>query len=93
MRTRSVAALVLAAAMAPAANALGIVEVWQAARTHDPEYAAALAAHDAGGARRTQAGALWRPTVTLEGAAAYATGETSLRRASARPAASLSTPR
>jgi outer membrane protein len=79
MRTRSAAAFALAAALATAAHALDVVEVWQAARTHDPEHAAALAAHDAGGARRTQAGALWRPTVTLEGAAAYATGETSTR--------------
>jgi len=56
MRARSVAVLVLAAALASAAHALDVVEVWQAARTHDPEHAAALAAHDAGGAHRTQAG-------------------------------------
>jgi outer membrane protein len=79
MGTRSIAVLALAGALASAAHALGIVEVWQAARTHDPEFAAALAARDAGGARRSQAGALWRPTVTLEGGAAYATGETSVR--------------
>jgi len=79
MHARSVAALVASAALASAAHALGVVEVWQAARAHDREFAAALAARDAGNARRTQAGALWRPTVTLEGVAAYATGETSTR--------------
>jgi hypothetical protein len=46
MRTRSIAVLALAGALASAAHALGIVEVWQAARTHDPEYAAALAARE-----------------------------------------------
>lgn len=71
--------LVLAAALTSAAHALGIVEVWQAARAHDPQHAAALAARDAGSARREQAGALWRPTVTLAGGAAYATAETSTR--------------
>jgi outer membrane protein len=49
------------------AQALDLNEVWRAAALHDPEFAAARAAHEAGLARREQAGALWRPSIQLEG--------------------------
>ncbi len=74
---RLLVAMAAAAALAPAAHALDLNEVWRAATMHDPEFAAARAAHDAGAARRVQAGALWRPTVALEGGAGIAGNDTS----------------
>ncbi|MGN6528243.1 MAG: TolC family outer membrane protein [Burkholderiaceae bacterium] len=69
--------LALALAFAPAARAADLLDVWQAARQHDPAFAAARAAHQAGQARDEQAGALWRPTIALQGSVAKAASETS----------------
>ncbi len=52
------------AATAPA-SATDLLQAWQAAQSHDPEYAAAQAAFEAGSTRRDQASALWRPSVAL----------------------------
>ncbi|MDE2605847.1 MAG: TolC family outer membrane protein [Burkholderiales bacterium] len=71
-------ALALAAAL-PAAGAMDLLDVWRAAAAHDPEFAAARAAYDAGEARRAEGDALWRPTVALQAGAAYATQENSIR--------------
>lgn len=57
----------------PAAQALDLYEVWRAASQHDPEFAAARAAHAAGRASQDQAGALWRPSLMLQGGVAAAT--------------------
>lgn len=57
----------------PAAQALDLYEVWRAASQHDPEFAAARAAHAAGLASQDQAGALWRPSLMLQGGVAAAT--------------------
>ncbi|MBS0446005.1 MAG: TolC family outer membrane protein [Proteobacteria bacterium] len=67
------------AAAAPEVSALGLLDAWQAARQADPEYRAAMAAHDAGGARRDQAAALWRPTLQLAAGAGVADTRTSTR--------------
>lgn len=72
---RFMIALAFTAAFAPSARALDLVEVWRAAARHDPEFSAARAAHAAGQARRTQAGTLWRPSVSLEGGVARASNE------------------
>lgn len=72
-------ALGLAAPLANAAPPLGLADVWRAAAQHDPEFAAARAAHDAGGSRRAQADALWRPNVVLEGGVGLASNETATR--------------
>ncbi|MEO6973614.1 MAG: TolC family outer membrane protein [Rhodoferax sp.] len=72
-RFNALAAVALGIVMAgapPAALATDLLEVWHAASTHDPDVAVSQATRDAGDARRAQASALWRPTVTLSGNAA-----------------------
>lgn len=61
------------------AGALDLVEAWQGASTHAPEASLEVATREAGAARARQARALWRPSVTLEGGAAYAGSESSVR--------------
>ncbi len=79
MRLRpTLAALALAVAAAPAGST-GLLEVWRAAAAHDPGFAAARAAREAGQARGRQAGALWRPSVMLEAGAGAATSENAIR--------------
>ena len=68
----SVLLLSCAALVSPAAQALDLFEVWRAASQHDPEFAAARAAHAAGLASQDQAGALWRPNLMLQGGVAAA---------------------
>ncbi len=55
------------ALIALSAGATDLLEVWQAASSHDPEVAIAQAARQAGAARREQSAALWRPMLQLEG--------------------------
>ena len=71
--------LALGATLAPAAWALDLVQAWQGAERHAPDAAAARAAREAGAARGTQAQALWRPNVMLEGGASYASHESATR--------------
>lgn len=79
MRLRpTLAALALAAVAAPAGST-SLVEVWRAAAGHDPAFAAARSAHEAGQARGRQASALWRPSVALEAGAGAASSENSIR--------------
>lgn len=78
IRLRPLALAVLLAAAAPAWS-LDLLEAWRAAAAHDPEFAAARAARDAGAARRQEAGALWRPTVNAEAGVSLATNETAMR--------------
>jgi outer membrane protein len=68
------AAMVAAAAQVSAAD---LVDAWRAAQMHDPEFAAAQAARDAGQARREQGASLWRPTLQFSGTAGVGTNETS----------------
>ncbi|MDR2839205.1 MAG: TolC family protein [Azonexus sp.] len=66
--------------MAPAAvHALDLLDAWRAALTHDPAYAAARAAHDAGLTQPRQADALWRPTLALQAGAGIANADTATR--------------
>lgn len=76
---RHLLGLVAAASIVGAgpAGAVDLVDAWRAAQTHDPEFAAAQAARDAGQARREQGASLWRPTVQFSGAAGIGTNETS----------------
>ncbi|HYD77685.1 TolC family outer membrane protein [Ramlibacter sp.] len=79
MRLRpALTALAFAFAAAPAAST-GLVETWRAAAAHDPGFAAARAAREAGQARSRQAGALWRPQAMLEAGAGAATSENAIR--------------
>jgi len=51
------------------AFAADLIEVWQAAKVHDPEYLAAQSDRSAGEARRNMGEALLRPSVSLVGSA------------------------
>lgn len=68
-----------AALIAGAGHASGadLLDAWRAAQAHDPEFAVAQAARDAGQARREQGASLWRPTLQFSGAAGIGTNETS----------------
>lgn len=68
-------AAALAATAAPS-GATDLIDAWRAAQQHDLDYTAARAAQQAGAARRSQASALWRPTVLLSGAAGLAGNDT-----------------
>ncbi len=76
---RTLLAWATAVLLAPAAQALDLVQAWQGAQQHAPDAAAAQAARAAGAARGAQARALWRPSVFVEGGASYATSETATR--------------
>ena len=60
------AASALAGVVAPA-GATDLTDAWRAAQQHDLDFAVSRAAQQSGLARRSQAGALWRPTVMLSG--------------------------
>ena len=64
------------AATAIPAGATDLIEAWRAAQQHDLDYAASRAAQQAGAARRSQAGALWRPTVLLASTVGVAGSDT-----------------
>ena len=72
------AAAALAGVAAPAA-ATDLIDAWRAAQQHDLDFAVSRAAQQSGDARRSQAGALWRPTVMLSGAAGVAGSDTAVR--------------
>lgn len=63
--------------IAVSAGATDLLQAWQAAQLHDPEYAAAQAAFEAGSTHRDQATALWRPTVALTASAGRMSNDTS----------------
>lgn len=73
--TLSAALLALSAQMAGATD---LLQAWQAAQQHDPEFAAARSAAEAGSTRRDQARALWLPSVALTAGAGRMTNETSM---------------
>ena len=73
---RTVAAAALGGALvAPAAQAADLLQAWQSAQQHDPDFLAAQAAYEAGATQREQASALWRPTVQASGTAGRMTNE------------------
>lgn len=54
------------------------MQVWQAARQHDPQAAVANAARAAGETRRAQGAALWRPSVQLSASAGRSSAQTAM---------------
>ena len=56
-------------------HAADLMQIWQAAQEQDPKVRAMLAMREAGETRRTQADALWRPTVGLSMAAGAGSGK------------------
>jgi outer membrane protein len=71
------AASALASATAPAA-ATDLIDAWRAAQQHDLDFTVSRAAQQSGAARRSQAGALWRPNVMLSGTAGVAGSDTAV---------------
>ncbi len=67
----------LAAVAAPAA-ATDLIDAWRAAQQHDLDFAVSRAAQQSAAARRSQAGALWRPNVMLSGTAGVAGSDTAV---------------
>ncbi len=57
------------------ASATDLLQVWQAARLHDPQGQIVEAARAAGSARREQAAALWRPTLGLTASTGYSSAD------------------
>jgi len=75
LRQITVGALIISALPA---QAMDLMEAWQATRQHDPQSAVSQAARQAGETRRTQAASLWRPAVVLSASAGRMTGETEM---------------
>ncbi|MEB2347554.1 MAG: TolC family protein [Comamonadaceae bacterium] len=73
--------LLLAAAwvLLPSAQALTLLEAWQATESHDRQLAAARAAAGVAEPQRQQASALWRPQVALTASAGLAASDTTMR--------------
>ena len=78
MRKSAIALWAVLMLAAQAGRAADLVDVWRAAQQHDLDFAAAGAAHQAGEARRAQAGTLWRPSVQLTGTAGRMSSETAV---------------
>lgn len=66
------------AGMAVPAAATDLIDAWRAAQQHDLDFAVSRAAQQSGAARRSQAGALWRPNVMLSGTAGVAGSDTAV---------------
>ena len=75
LRQMTVGALIISAFPA---QAMDLMEAWQATRQHDPQSAVSQASRQAGETRRTQAASLWRPAVMLSASAGRMTGETEM---------------
>jgi len=75
LRQITVGALIISAFPA---QAMDLMEAWQATRQHDPQSAVSQAARQAGETRRTQATSLWRPAVMLSASAGRMSGETEM---------------
>ena len=61
-----------------AAGATDLMQVWDAARQHDPQGAIGQASRAAGSTRREQAAALWRPQVGLSASAGWASAKSQM---------------
>lgn len=79
MRMKALPAAALLALCVSGAHAADLLQVWQAARAHDPQMAMAEAARAAGATQRTQARALWRPNLGFSGGVGQRTADTDIR--------------
>ena len=80
------AALTLTATVASATD---LLQVWQAARQHDPQGAVSEASRAAGASRREQAAALWRPHLGLSASLGWASAQSQMNGAVASPTLDL----
>jgi outer membrane protein len=78
MNPRTLLAGAVLALCATAAPATDLLQVWQAARQHDPQGALSEASRAAGASRREQAAALWRPNLGLSASAGWANAQSQM---------------
>lgn len=78
MNPRTLLAGAVLALCATATPATDLLQVWQAARQHDPQGAVSEAGRAAGATRREQAAALWRPNLGLSASAGWANGQSQM---------------
>lgn len=78
MNARTLLAGAVLALCATATPATDLLQVWQAARQHDPQGAVSEADRAAGATRREQAAALWRPNLGLSASAGWANGQSQM---------------
>ena len=79
MNPRTLLAGAVLALCATATPATDLLQVWQAARQHDPQGAVSEAGRAAGATRREQAAALWRPNLGLSASAGWANGQSQMK--------------
>lgn len=75
---RTLTTLAVLAAFGSQAHADDLLQVWQAARGHDPQYLAAQSDKSAGDARRDVGATLFRPSLSLVGSAAAVSQNTAM---------------
>jgi outer membrane protein len=75
MSPRTLIAAAALALCATAVSATDLLQVWQAARQHDPQGAVTEASRAAGVTRREQASALWRPHLGLSATSGWGSAQ------------------
>lgn len=78
MIPRTLIATAALALTATVASATDLLQVWQAARQHDPQGAVSEASRAAGASRREQAAALWRPHLGLSASLGWASAQSQM---------------
>ena len=78
MSPRTLIAAAALALCATAVSATDLLQVWQAARQHDPQGAVTEASRAAGVTRHEQASALWRPHVGLSATSGWGSAQTQM---------------
>lgn len=78
MNPRTLLATAVLVLCTTAASATDLLQVWEAARQHDPQGAISQAGRAAGATRQDQAAALWRPSVGLSASAGWANGQSQM---------------
>lgn len=78
MIPRTLIATAALALCATVAGATDLLQVWQAARQHDPQGAVSEASRAAGATRHAQANALWRPALGMSASAGWASAQSQM---------------
>ena len=78
MIPRTLIATAALALCATVAGATDLLQVWQAARQHDPQGAVSEASRAAGATRHAQANALWRPALGVSASAGWASAQSQM---------------
>lgn len=78
MIPRTLIAAAVLALWATAAGATDLIQIWQAARQHDPQGAISEASRAIGVTRHEQANALWRPSLGVSASAGWASAQSQM---------------